>query len=295
MRGLLKQRVVAVVAGSAVVVGLGAVGAVADNLIGSDDVKDQSLAKVDLGRGSVGGSELVPASIRERKLAPRLREKINQLPLQGETGATGETGPAGPAGPAGVAGPAGPQGERGSRGPAGMGEVVDSMSGTVLIDDVDFTGYEGFVPLASLNLPSAGTYLIDTTSLSEDFYYGGLGYSTFGLVFAAGEQLVGLELSVLPIANTVQTVSVDKATTIDVFGFADYYDGPVLDAKGEEVNDEVIDEGPELWVKAAAIRVDERYHAPLAPGAGVPPIFDQPTLQKSARMMARQLDKQQAR
>ena len=85
MRGLLKQRVVAVVAGSAVVVGLGAVGAVADNLIGSDDVKDQSLAKVDLGRGSVGGSELVLGSIRERKLAPRLREKINQLPLQGET------------------------------------------------------------------------------------------------------------------------------------------------------------------------------------------------------------------
>ena len=165
-----------------------------------------------------------------------------------------------------------------------MGEVVDSMSGMLPFDE--FSG--SLVPLATLDLPTAGTYTIDASAMSEYFYYY-FGDSVFGLWFATGEQIIGMDMNVVPTANSVQTVSVDKPTTIEIFGFMEpLYPSAQLDA-------EVVDEGPGLWVKAAAIRVDEQYHAALAPGAGLPPILADQSLQRTARMMTNQLDKQQAR
>ena len=48
---VLKNRISAVVAGSAVIVALGATGAVAGNLIGSADIRDGGVHRVDLGNG----------------------------------------------------------------------------------------------------------------------------------------------------------------------------------------------------------------------------------------------------
>lgn len=81
----------------------GSVGAVADNLIGSNGIKDNSIKSVDLKDGK---------AVSEADLTQGLVAKLN-------ADHAGQPGPQGPAGPKGDTGAAGPQGEQGPRGYSG--------------------------------------------------------------------------------------------------------------------------------------------------------------------------------
>lgn len=116
MQSVLKSRVSAVVAGSLVVVGLGAGGAVAANTIGSSDIRNGSVRAVDLAKGSVDRSEIRngsingpqlgtdvigrrqvrPESIGVNQIAPFVREQIEEDgSAKGEPGSDGKDGVSG--------------------------------------------------------------------------------------------------------------------------------------------------------------------------------------------------------
>lgn len=115
---LLKSRTVAVVAGSVVLVALGAGGAaVADGLIGSADIRDNSVRSVDLRDGGVAWPDLRDG----------VRDRIDAPGPAGPAGAKGEKGDTGPRGDTGM------QGSQGARGSAG----TDGSNGTN-----GFSGYE---------------------------------------------------------------------------------------------------------------------------------------------------------
>jgi hypothetical protein len=95
---LRNNRVLAVTVGAAVLVAASTFGAVAAKLVTSADIKDQTIKKIDIKKGGVGGSEVKDESLKVKDLSDDARAK-----LKGNTGPTGARGPAGPAGPAGAA------------------------------------------------------------------------------------------------------------------------------------------------------------------------------------------------
>ena len=76
MRKILRSRVAAVSIGALVVVGLGAGGATAAAMIGSDDIRNNSIQQEDLGRNSVGASELRDNTVGPRYLTDGLLARI---------------------------------------------------------------------------------------------------------------------------------------------------------------------------------------------------------------------------
>jgi hypothetical protein len=63
-KGILSSRVAAVSAGAVLVVGLGAGGAMAGQMIDSGDIRNQSITGRDIKRNGVGASEIRPGSVR---------------------------------------------------------------------------------------------------------------------------------------------------------------------------------------------------------------------------------------
>ena len=123
---VFKGRTAAVVASAAMLVGLGGVsGAVAGNLIGSADIKDDSVRSVDIHDGTV----------KQRDIKPALVERFLADQAGGEQGPAGPAGPAGKDGKDGAAGPAGPAGPAGKDGanaqalPYGVAKVKVSRGG----------------------------------------------------------------------------------------------------------------------------------------------------------------------
>jgi hypothetical protein len=105
MRNIFRSRVAAVSIGALVVVGVGAGSATAAKMIDSDDVRNNSLQQVDLGRGSVGKSELKDNAVGPRFISDGLLNRIQQnAAQQGEQGPKGEPGDTGPKGPKGDSG-----------------------------------------------------------------------------------------------------------------------------------------------------------------------------------------------
>ncbi|HET6652320.1 MAG TPA: hypothetical protein VFH10_06735 [Nocardioides sp.] len=91
---LRNSRVVAITAGAAIIVAASSFGAVAAKLVTSADIKDQTIKKIDIKKGGVGGSEVKDKSLKVKDLSDDARAK-----LKGNTGPRGPQGPAGPAGP----------------------------------------------------------------------------------------------------------------------------------------------------------------------------------------------------
>ena len=85
---LYNNRFVAVTAGAAILVAASSFGAVAANLVTSADIKDQTIKKVDIGKGAVGGDEVKDSSLKMKDLSSGAQAKLK--------GNTGSTGPAGP-------------------------------------------------------------------------------------------------------------------------------------------------------------------------------------------------------
>jgi hypothetical protein len=92
---LLKNRVLAVSVGAAVVVGMGAGGAVGAAMVTSADIRDQTIRAVDIHRDAVDSAELRAGSVDGSHLTDRLRDRMNQ------PGPRGPRGPEGPPGPSG--------------------------------------------------------------------------------------------------------------------------------------------------------------------------------------------------
>ena len=88
-----RSRVLTVAAAATVLVAAGTTTAWSSGLIGSDDIKDNTLTSEDVRN----------KTLRMQDLDPEVRDQIKQ----------GEPGPVGPAGAKGATGPAGPTGESG--------------------------------------------------------------------------------------------------------------------------------------------------------------------------------------
>ena len=94
---LRNNRMLSVAAGAAVLVAASSFGAVAAGLVTSADIKNQTIKKIDIKKGGVGGSEVKDGSL-----------KVKDLSSKAQTQLKGNTGPAGPRGAQGPAGPPGP-------------------------------------------------------------------------------------------------------------------------------------------------------------------------------------------
>ena len=79
MRKILHSRVSAVSVGAVLVVGLGASGAVAANMVNSHDIRNQSIRGVDIARGAIDSSELGNQSVRAEDI---LRNSIGESELK---------------------------------------------------------------------------------------------------------------------------------------------------------------------------------------------------------------------
>jgi len=105
----LRKSSVAVAAG-ALVLSVGGT-ATAAALLGSRDIKNDSLRSVDVRNETLRGVDVRNHSLRLRELTRSAHQQ-----LQGEDGAMGPAGPQGPAGPEGPQGPTGPEGPAGPQG-----------------------------------------------------------------------------------------------------------------------------------------------------------------------------------
>jgi collagen triple helix repeat protein len=121
---LLGNRVLAVAVGAAVVVGMGAGGAIGAAMVTSADIRDQTIQARDIHRNAVGGSELAPDTVTGPHLTQGLRDRMNQPGPRGPEGPQGPEGPAGSQGPQGPVGPQGPQGPQGPPGEDGTAEYA---------------------------------------------------------------------------------------------------------------------------------------------------------------------------
>lgn len=113
-------------------------------LVTGRNVKDGSLTGADIKAGSLGA----------RTLSPKARRTF-----KGNTGARGATGAQGPAG---LQGPSGAQGPAGAQGALGVGITTTAATGT------DATDYQDLTPLGSLQLTTAGDYVIFTTFTADN-------------------------------------------------------------------------------------------------------------------------------
>jgi hypothetical protein len=145
MRKILRSRVAAVSIGALVVVGLGAGGATAAGMIGSDEIRNNSIQQEDLGRNSVGASELRDNTVGPRYLTDGLLAQIAKggpagesayevavangfdgteqewlTSLKGADGAPGDPGTPGTPGEPGAKGEPGEKGEKGEKGASGL-------------------------------------------------------------------------------------------------------------------------------------------------------------------------------
>jgi hypothetical protein len=94
----LRNRVLAVSVGAAVVIGMGAGGAVGAAMVTSADIRDQTIRAVDMHANAIGNSELADGSVAGANLTDQLRERMNRPGPQGPPGPEGPQGPPGPPG-----------------------------------------------------------------------------------------------------------------------------------------------------------------------------------------------------
>ena len=155
---LRHQRVIAVVAGAVTLVGLGSYGAVAAGLVGSAEIRNNSVRSVDIHNGT----------IRQRDLSAPLAQRL---------GSPGPRGARGPAGPRGATGPVGPQG------PGAIRFLQDSSTASTPADILVTGGCSEDQPFLQISgmhgnspLMVSGTLTVDNTTqtvsdASTDYYH----------------------------------------------------------------------------------------------------------------------------
>lgn len=125
----------AVIGAAALVAALGATGtAVAGNLVGSPEIRDNSIRTADVHDGALRSRDVKDGALGYRDLngyTQRLIAQPGPAGADGEDGRDGTDGARGPQGPTGATGPQGPQGPAGAKGdtgPAGT-DGTDGVSG----------------------------------------------------------------------------------------------------------------------------------------------------------------------
>ncbi|WP_110206677.1 collagen-like triple helix repeat-containing protein [Nocardioides daejeonensis] len=129
----IRKNVAAVAAGALIIVGLGATGAVAGQMVGSKQIKDDAVKSRHINDGAV----------KEKDLSKSVQSKL---------AATGEKGDKGDKGDAGEQGPAGP---------AGQVEIVTAkLDGAKLINAIGGSINANYTDLETGIELEAGTYLV---------------------------------------------------------------------------------------------------------------------------------------
>lgn len=190
MSSVLRSRVAAVAAGSMIIVGLGSFGAVAGGLIGSADIRDGGVKRVDIGSDAVGRAEIVDGSVNETQLSDRVVGKLEAAGVpgpQGEKGEAGGTGADGAPGPQGAKGDTGDQGLQGAKGEAGQQGIQGAKGDT---GDKGLQGEQGASPLTAFAVVRADGTVVSQRGVShvhgEPSAAGGHVY-TIGFSDAVGE------------------------------------------------------------------------------------------------------------
>lgn len=93
-------------------VATGGTGAVASHLIGSADIRDNSIRSIDVQNGTLTGADIRDGSIMPKDLSRAAKRSA----VPGPAGPRGAEGPAGVPGPKGEVGPPGPMGPQGTPG-----------------------------------------------------------------------------------------------------------------------------------------------------------------------------------
>lgn len=163
---IIKNRVVAVAAGAAIVVTLGGGSAVAGSLITSAKIQDQTIRSVDIATGGVASSELRDGSVNPRDLSPATKRYIASF--AGKDGVDGAPGAPGAPGTPGEDGDvAGVQTNWTTLNDA---EILDKNSVLVAHNGGDGSA----VQIENLNMPVQALQEISFTyKLSEGAVYGG--------------------------------------------------------------------------------------------------------------------------
>jgi hypothetical protein len=134
---LLGNRVVAVAIGAAVVMGMGAGGAIGAAMVTSADIRDQTIQARDIRADAVESSELAQDTVAGPHLTQGLRDRMNQ------PGPRGPEGPRGPRGPSGTAEYAGPEWSIIDRNVIGAGDAYLRSGPSSLAFGQDETPPEG--------------------------------------------------------------------------------------------------------------------------------------------------------
>ena len=222
------QRLAAVAAGAAILIGFGSFGAVASGMITSDDIKNGSIHQADIARDAVGSGKVEDGSLKLRDIDPATVTELQGPSFAGDAlrGEKGEKGDTGPAGPAGAQGPTGPQGPKGD---SATLSANSSSDGLVPVTYIGGRFGERATQVDTFTLP-AGTHRITTdgfftstattsglTRLQVAVRAGG---QDLGTCFTgAASPLAGREAT----CSTTRVVTLDAPTdvTVYVFGYAD--------------------------------------------------------------------------
>ncbi|KQY64717.1 hypothetical protein [Nocardioides sp. Root140] len=133
---ILKNRVIAVVAGTAVLGFATTTGAVAAKAITGADIKNFSITSADLASGSVTSAKIQNGTISATDLNADLKAKINASAKNGTDGKDGKDGKDGAA-------------------------LADSFAGGGTIVDLGGSFKTRKTEVGTINLPEAGTYMIN--------------------------------------------------------------------------------------------------------------------------------------
>ncbi len=193
-RTFVKTSVLALT-GAAVFIAGSMGGAVAARMIGSEDIRNNSIQQEDLQTDSVGNNELKADAVAWRNVNPDTQARIRgfagtdgaQGPqgetgprgLQGEQGAEGEQGQQGIQGEIGPQGPQGPQGVPGNPASDKFGEYTTGFaSAPTNIDTIGGTYSTNATDLGQFTVPRTGQYLISAYGFFDRRNEGTPGYES---------------------------------------------------------------------------------------------------------------------
>ena len=140
MHKIFRSRVAAVVTGAVVIVGVGTTSGYAASLIGSAQIKDDSVRSVDLADGGVHSDDLSSFVLRQlNKAGTPGKDGVDGTDgidgtngkdgIDGVDGQDGATGPQGEKGEQGIQGEVGPMGPQGAKGEPGRDGVANLIAG----------------------------------------------------------------------------------------------------------------------------------------------------------------------
>jgi hypothetical protein len=163
-RTFVKTSVLALT-GAAVLVAGSMGGAVAARMIGSEDIRNNSILQEDLQADSVSNSELKADSVRWANINPDTQARVEEL-----------AGSAGAEGPVGPMGPEGPKGEPGNPASDVFGEYSSGYNGTATIQKLGGSYTTNATTLGTFTVTESGKYLVSAYGFFDRLNEGAPGY-----------------------------------------------------------------------------------------------------------------------